>query len=134
MSHDDKDPEDEVETCPLCPDQQPPSALSPSFKDVRIDVEGNELVVSEPRKDPALKWLGCTSCDDKWYHTACLAREIRRESQNGKADSTKMEIEDDSGFKPEALQNVTSTFPEPLVEQLLQRSFFWDYTPYFESW
>jgi hypothetical protein len=124
----------EDELCPLCPDQQPPSASSPSFRDVRIDKEGNEAVVVEPRKDPALKWLGCTNCDDNWYHTACLAREVRRDSQSGKTEVKEEVSGEDDQQKRSKPHNITSTFPQPLVEQLLHRSLFWDYTQYVRSW
>jgi hypothetical protein len=129
--------ENENELCPLCPDTKPPSPSSPFFGE---DQDEDELNVVRPGKwkEVDLKWLGCTRCDDRWYHAVCLARVVRKE---GKAKKEPTELKGSNGQVEDMDENVhkklalvSDTFPDQILVQLSKRSLFWDYTKYISSW
>lgn len=132
-NHQDDDVEGDV-LCRLCPDQQAPSVSSDSFKDRRIDAQGHETIEVEPREKPVMYWLGCEICEE-WFHTACLAREVRREYQGRTAKKLEARTSQElDSSNPAKIHDFTGTFPQLLVEQLLQRSFFWRYDHYLKHW
>ena len=121
------------ESCRLCPGKLPSPTL-PIFQQYDVDELGQPLTITQGKKEPVLKWIGCENCNDGWYHAACVALEIRREASDPTTTNGSTGPSDGDQVRPGKLVRLSDTLPGVILEQICARSLFWDWTQYIDQW
>jgi hypothetical protein len=121
------------ESCRLCPGKLPSPTL-PIFQQYDVDELGQPLTITQGKKEPILKWIGCENCNNGWYHAACVALEVRREASNPTKMNGSTGPSDEEQIRPGKLVRLSDTLPAVILEQICTRSLFWDWTQYIDQW